>query len=138
MKLRLTSAQARFAISKLKKSQELSTRRSGLFLLVTIVKYDDYQSNRVENDSKISTRLAPDYHEISTRLSINNNDNNDNNVNNVNNIRTMDIKVLKDAYLKNNRLHQLTCNKTTLKIRLFKLTLRAFLWFCITYSSLNF
>ena len=126
----------RFAISKLKKSQELSTRRSGLFLLVTIVKYDDYQSNRVENDSNISTKLAPDYHEISTRLSINNNVNNDNNVNN---IRTMDIKVLKDAYLKNNRLHQLTYNKTTLNIRPFKLILRAFLWFSINfYKSLNF
>ena len=103
----------RFAISKLKKSQELSTRRSGLFLLVTIVKYDNYQSNRVENDSNISTRL-----------SINNNVDNDNNVNN---IRTMDIKVLKDAYLKNNRLHQLTYNKTTLNIRPFKLILSAFL-----------
>jgi len=33
-------------------------------------------------------------------MSTYNNVNNDKNVNNVNNIRTMDIKVLKDAYLK--------------------------------------
>ena len=104
VKLGLTNAQVRFAISKLKKSGELNTRRAGLSFVVSIVKYDDYQSNRVENDSKISTRLAPDYHEISTTLATYNNVNNDNNVNNVNNIRTMDIKVLKDAYVKNERL----------------------------------
>ena len=60
-----------------------------------------------------------------------NNVNNDNNVNNVNNIRSTDIKFLKDAYVKNERLHQLTYNNRTLKIRLFKLTLRGFLYFSI-------
>ena len=79
--------------------------------------------------------MSQDCHSIVTGLSTYNNVNNDNNVNN---IRTMDIKVLKDAYLKNNRLHQLTYNKTTLNIRPFKLILRAFLWFSITYKSLNF
>ena len=67
-----------------------------------------------------------------------NNVNNDNNVNNVNNIRTMDIKVLKDAYLKNERLHQLTYNNRTLKIKLFKLTLRGFLYFCINLYGFKF
>jgi len=38
----------------------------------------------------------------------------------------MDIKVLKDAYVKNDELHQLTHNSATLKIRLFRLTLRGF------------
>ena len=39
-------------------------------------------------------------HSKGTQRAPYNNVNNDNNVNNVNNIRTMDIKVLKDAYLK--------------------------------------
>jgi len=60
-----------------------------------------------------------------------NNDNNDNNVNNVNNIRSTDIKFLKDAYVKNKRLHQLIYNDTILKIRLFKLVLMKLLWLCI-------
>ena len=64
-------------------------------------------------------------------MSINNNVNNDNNVNN---IRSTDIKVLKDAYVKNERLHQLTYNNRTLKIRLFKLTLRGFLYFDVIIS----
>ena len=64
--------------------------------------------------------------------------NNVNNDNNVNNIRTMDIKVLKDAYLKNERLHQLTCNNRTLKIKLFKLTLIVFLYFSINLYGFKF
>ena len=104
VKLGLTYRQVRFAISKLKKSEECVTRKSGLFLLVTIVKYDDYQSNKIENVTKNVTGLSQDCHSIVTGLSTNNNVNNDNNDNNVNNIRTMDIKVLKDAYVKNDRL----------------------------------
>ena len=79
----------------------------------------------------MSQRMSQDCHKIVTGLSTYNNVNNDNNDNNVNNIRTMDIKVLKDAYVKNERLHQLTYNNRTLKIRLFKLTLRGFLYFSI-------
>ena len=84
---------------------------------------------------KMTAELAPDYHEISTTLATYNNVNNDNNVNN---IRTMDIKVLKDAYVKNERLHQLIYNSITLKIRLFKLTLRGFLRFNITLFNFKF
>ena len=138
VKLRLTYRQVRFAISKLKKSEECVTRKSGLFLLVTIVKYDDYQSNKIENVTKNVTGLSQDCHSIVTGLSTNNNVNNDNNVNNVNNIRTMDIKVLKDAYVKNERLHQLIYNSITLKIRLFKLTLRGFLCFSPTLFNFKF
>ena len=82
--------------------------------------------------------MSQDCHSIVTGLSTNNNVNNDNNVNNVNNIRTMDIKVLKDAYVKNERLHQLIYNSITLKIRLFKLTLRGFLCFSETLFNFKF
>ena len=129
----LTARQVRTAISKLKKSGECVTRRSGLFLLVTVVKYDDYQNNRVEEVTRSVTRKSPESHENVTRMSINNNVNNDNNVNN---IRSTDIKVLKDAYVKNERLHQLIYNSIALKIRLFKLTLRGFL--CFSIMLLNF
>ena len=71
-------------------------------------------------------------------MSINNNVNNDNNENNDNNIRSTDIKVLKDAYVKNDRLHQLTYNITILKIRLFKLILREFLQFSINLTVFRF
>ena len=78
---------------------------------------------------KKSRDLSQQSHEDVTRMSTNNNVNNDNNENNDNNIRSTDIKFLKDAYVKNERLHQLTYNSITLKIRLFKLTLRGFLCF---------
>ena len=73
--------------------------------------------------------------ELTSKRALNNNDNN---VNNDNNIRTMDIKVLKDAYVKNERLHQLIYNSITLKIRLFKLALRGVLCFSAIYLTLNF
>lgn len=104
VKLGLTSRQVRSAIIKLKKSGECVTRRSGLSFVVSIVKYDDYQSNKIENVTRIDTKMSRESHENVTRMSTYNNVNNDNNVNNVNNIRTMDIKVLKDAYIKNERL----------------------------------
>ena len=77
--------------------------------MLSLVKYDDYQSNRIDE----GTQRA-----LNNNVNNDNNVNNNNNVNNDNNIRTMDIKVLKDAYVKNERLHQLTYNNRTLKIRL--------------------
>jgi hypothetical protein len=88
--------------------------------------------------SQTELKRALKRHSKGTQRALNNNDNNDNNVNNDNNIRSTDIKFLKDAYVKNERLHQLTHNNRTLKIRLFKLTLRGFLYFSITYMVLNF
>ena len=99
------------AVSKLKGSGELTSRRAPSYILLSLVKYDDYQSNRIEE----GTQRAP-Y----------------NNVNNVNNIRSTGIKFLKDAYVKNERLHQLIYNSIILKIRLFKLTLRGFQCFSVT------
>ena len=84
---------------------------------------------------KKSRDLSLESHQKVTRMSINNNVNNDNNVNN---IRSTDIKVLKDAYVKNERLHQLTYNNRTLKIRLFKLTLRGFLYFDVIICVFKF
>ena len=86
----------------------------------------------------ITPEQHPNNTQRNTQITPNNNDNNNNNVNNDNNIRTMDIKVLKDAYLKNNKLHQLTYNKTTLNIRLFKLILRVSLWFSINLFVFKF
>ena len=125
VKLGLTARQVRTSVVKLKNSGECVTRRSGLFLIVTIVKYDDYQNNIVEEVTRSVASKSRESHEDVTRMSINNNVNNDNN------IRSTDIKFLKDAYVKNERLHQLTYNNRTLKIRLFKLTLRGFLYFSI-------
>lgn len=104
MKLGLTARQVRTSVGKLKNSGECVTRRSGLFLLVTIVKYDDYQNNRVEEVTRSVAGKSRECHENVTRMSINNNVNNDNNDNNVNNISSTDIKILKDAYTKNQRL----------------------------------
>ena len=104
VKLGLTPRQVRSAISKLKKSGECVTRRSGLSFVVSIVKYDDYQSNKIENVTRVDTKMSPESHENVTRMSTYNNVNNVNNDNNVNNIRTIDIKALKDAYVKNDRL----------------------------------
>ena len=82
----------------MKNSGECVTRRSGLFLLVTIVKYDDYQNNRVEEVTRSVASKSRESHEDVTRMSINNNVNNDNN------IRSTDIKFLKDAYVKKKKI----------------------------------
>ena len=114
MKLGLSKMQVRVTLKKLKDSKEIITNVAPSYQLVTIVKYDDCQSKAVCENTQTTPNI---------------NDNNNNNVNNDNNIRTMDIKVLKDAYVKNDRSHQLIYNSITLKIRLFKLTLREFLCF---------
>jgi len=93
--------QVRVTLKKLKDSNEIITNIAPSYQLVTIVKYDDYQSKQVYDN----TQITPN-----------------NNENNNNNIRSTDIKFLNDAYVKNERLHQLTYNNRTLKIRLFKLT----------------
>ena len=126
----------RLAVSKLKGSGELTSRRAPSYILLSLVKYDDYQSNRIEEGTHKGTQRALEGHSKGTQRALNNNDNNVNNDNNDNNIRSTDIKFLKDAYVKNERLHQLTYNNRTLKIRLFKLTLRGFL--CFYYNLFNF
>ena len=104
VKLRLTKKQVRLAVSKLKGSGELTSRRAPSYILLSLVKYDDYQSNRIEEGTHKGTQKALEGHSKGTQRALNNNDNNVNNDNNDNNIRTMDIKVLKDAYVKNDRL----------------------------------
>ena len=77
----------------------------------------------------ITPEQHPNNTQRNTQITPNNNDNNN---------RSTDIKFLNDAYVKNERLHQLTYNNRTLKIRLFKLTLRGFLCFSSLYLTLNF
>ena len=117
--------QVRVTLKKLKDSKEIITNVAPSYQLVTIVKYDDYQSKQACDN----TQITPEQHPNNTQITPNNNDNNNNNENNDNNNRSTDIKFLNDAYVKNERLHQLTYNNRTLKIRLFKLTLRGFLYF---------
>jgi hypothetical protein len=64
------------SIKNLKASREVVTKVTPKYLLVTLVKYNDYQGR----DAKNNSRLALDSHSIDTRLTLNNNDNNDNNL----------------------------------------------------------
>ena len=92
--------QVRRTLKKLKESNEIDTNRTPSYQLVTIVKYDDYQSKQAYGNTQITPEQHPNNTQRNTQITPNNNDNNNNNVNNDNNIRTMDIKVLKDAYAK--------------------------------------
>ena len=127
--------QVRRTLKKLKESIEIDTNRTPSYQLVTIVKYDDYQSKAVCDNTQTTLKEHSNNTPANTQTTPNNNDNNNNNVNN---IRSTDIKILKDAYLKNDRLHQLSYNSITLKIRLFKLTLRGFLCFSATLFNFKF
>ena len=104
MKLGLSKMQVRVTLKKLKDSNEIITNVAPSYQLVTIVKYDDYQSKQDYGNTQITPEQHPNNTQRNTQITPNNNDNNNNNVNNDNNIRTMDIKVLKDAYVKNDRL----------------------------------
>ena len=101
MKLGLSKMQVRVALKKLKQGKEIDTNITPSYQLVTIVKYDDYQSGSVCDNTQITPKQHPNNTPVNTQITPNNNDNNNNNVNNDNNIRTMYIKVLKDAYVKN-------------------------------------
>ena len=67
------------SIKKLKASQELVTKRTPRYLLVTLVKYNDYQGRDAKNNSRITAKE----HENNSRITPNNNGNNDNNDNNL-------------------------------------------------------
>ena len=130
--------QVRVTLKKLKDSKEIITNVAPSYQLVTIVKYDDYQSKQACDNTQITPVQHPNNTQRNTQITLNNNDKNNNNENNDNNNRSTDIKFLNDAYVKNERLHQLTYNNRTLKIRLFKLTLRGFLYFDIIIVPLSF
>ena len=130
--------QVRVTLKKLKDSKEIITNVAPSYQLVTIVKYDDYQSKQACDNTQITPVQHPNNTQRNTQITLNNKDNNNNNENNDNNNRSTDIKFLNDAYVKNERLHQLTYNNRTLKIRLFKLTLRGFLYFDIIIVPLSF
>ena len=130
--------QVRVTLKKLKDSKEIITNVAPSYQLVTIVKYDDYQSKQACDNTQITPVQHPNNTQRNTQITLNNNDNNNNNENNDNNNRSTDIKFLNDAYVKNERLHQLTYNNRTLEIRLFKLTLRGFLYFDIIIVPLSF
>ena len=104
MKLGLSKMQVRLTLKKLKEGNEIDTKRTPSYQLVTIVKYDDYQSGSVCDSTQTTLKQHSNNTPANTQTTPNNNVNNNNNDNNVNNIRTMDIKVLKDAYVKNDRL----------------------------------
>ena len=62
--LKLTVRQVRYAIDGLELSSELSRKKCGHFLVITVLKYDEYQENCHEN----GTELAQNCHEIGTKL----------------------------------------------------------------------
>ena len=98
--------QVRVTLKKLKDSKEIITNVAPSYQLVTIVKYDDYQSKAVCDNTQRTLKEHSNNTPANTQTTPNNNDNNVNNVNNDNNIRSTDIKFLKDAYVKNERLQQ--------------------------------
>ena len=98
--------QVRRTLKKLKESNEIETNRTPSYQLVTIVKYDDYQSCNINDNTQTTLKQHSNNTPANTQTTPNNNDNNVNNVNNDNNIRSTDIKFLKDAYVKNERLQQ--------------------------------
>ena len=91
--LKLSRQEVRTAIKKLKDTKEVVTNSTPRWLLVTFVKYNDYQGR----DAKNNTLLTPDQHPSNTLLTPNNNDNNDNNDNNIIEIEKMKKNSLADS-----------------------------------------
>ena len=77
--LGLSRQQVRTAMSKLKDSEILKTKATPKYLLVSIVKYSDYQGNYNKNN----TEITPNQHENNTTITPSNNINNINNDNNI-------------------------------------------------------
>ena len=76
------------SIKKLKASQELVTKRTPKYLLVTLVKYNDYQGR----DAKNNTQRTLKEHSKNTQRTLNNNDNNIIEIDRVQEICLSDIK----------------------------------------------
>ena len=75
----LSIKQVRLALNKLKKDQTIITKGTNKNTLVTIVKYDDYQSEKIkEGEQKTKKGQSED-----KQRATNNNDNNDNNEKNI-------------------------------------------------------
>ena len=77
--LKLTKAQVRRVIKNLIASREVVTKRAPRYLLVTLVKYNDYQGR----DAKNNTQMTLKEHSNDTQVTLNNNGNNVNNDKNI-------------------------------------------------------
>ena len=84
------------SIKKLKASQELVTKRTPRYLLVTLIKYKDYQGRDAKNNSKITAKE----HENNSRTTPNNNGNNVNNLIEINRVQEICLSNVKFAVVK--------------------------------------
>lgn len=75
----LSIKQVRLALNKLKKDQTITTKGTNKNTFVTIVKYDDYQSENIKEGEQKTNKG----HSKDNQRATNNNDNNDNNEKNI-------------------------------------------------------
>ena len=78
---KLSVQNVRTAISHLKSTGEITCKTTHRYTLVTVEKYDDYQSEKKRKARKSTCQLTDNQHAANMPLTTNNNDNNDNNDN---------------------------------------------------------
>lgn len=91
--LNLSKQQVRTAIKKLKDTGELNTKPTSKYLLVSIIKYSDYQGK----GARFNTQSTLNQHSNNTQITPNNN------VNNVDNDTIINIEYAKEIILKDNK-----------------------------------
>lgn len=75
---KLSTSQIRTAIKKLKSTNEIASRSQAQYSVITMLKYDEYQTNDKVIDKPVTNQSQASDKPVTT----NNNDNNDNNDNN--------------------------------------------------------
>ena len=63
MKLGLSKMQVRRTLKKLNESNEIETNRTPSYQLVTIVKYDDYQSGNINDNTQTTLKRTLKQHQ---------------------------------------------------------------------------
>ena len=79
--LGISQQSIRTTIKKLKSTNEITTKSTNKYTIITIIKYDDYQNNRVKLTNKTTSKLTNEQPTTNQQLTTNNKDNKDNNIN---------------------------------------------------------
>lgn len=78
--LKLTPQQVRTALEKLKKTNEITTKATNKYTLVSIVKYSVYQDKEEKNNKQNNNQITNEQQTNNNQITTNNKNNNNNNI----------------------------------------------------------
>ena len=139
--LGLTVMQIRTAFAKLKKTNEITVKATNKNTLVTVVKYDDYQSKSINNNKQDNKQITIKQQTNNNQITTTNNNNNNNNKNNsIEKYKKLDSDSFKKTDLENEaeevyKVYPTKCNNSNRSLGKSKKQLKTILKLFKTFTK---